>query len=606
MAAPLRLESAESRRPYNPAAGMLATREAAAEAADRHKQAPRSMRIALAQINPTIGDVAGNLALVARALERAHADAADVVLFPEMALLGYPPRDLLLRDGMVEACEASAARAAEACGGMLVVIGHPRRAPRSGSTKDACNSASILRDGKVIAVYDKQLLPGYDVFDEDRWFEPGTRTCIVEHSGRRIGILICEDIWRARDVEGGAHLASHFENDPVANAVRAGAEILLVLSASPFVMGKGARHLEQARMIARSHRVTVALCNQVGANDDLVFDGRSLLIHPDGTVAATLPSFEEAVEVVDISTKPHIDASADQHGTIEPMRESFAALVLGIRDYVRKTGHDRVIVGLSGGIDSALTATLATRALGAEHVIGVLMPSRYSSRGSVQDAEELARNLTIRELHTVPIESVHSAFQSDLAAPLGATCGGVVDENVQARIRGVVLMAISNAQPRSLVLATGNKSELAMGYTTLYGDMCGALSPLGDLLKTQVYELARWINANHNVCGFARPPIPESSISKPPSAELRPDQTDQDTLPPYELLDEIIRRYVDHEEDADSIMRDARLDADLVRRATRQIDQSEYKRKQAAIILKISPRAFGPGRPMPAAMRWRV
>lgn len=561
------------------------------------------MRIAIAQINPTIGDVAGNLALAMEAVARSRAQGAEAVILPEMTLLGYPPRDLLLRDGVVEACEAAVAGAAAMCGhGLLVVLGHPRRPPRSTGAKDACNSASLLRDGRVIAVYDKQLLPGYDVFDEDRWFEPGREACIVDHAGRKIGILICEDIWRARDVEGGAHLASRFEDDPVTSAVRAGAEVLLVLSASPFVTGKGARHLEQVRNIARTHHVAVVLCNQVGGNDDLVFDGRSIAISREGDVIALLPSFAEGLEIVDIGGAQSAAAATGGIATQESMSEVFHALSLGIRDYVRKTGHDRVIIGLSGGIDSALTAALAARAMGPENVTCVLLPSRFSSAGAVEDALALAGAIGIEDVHTIPIESVHAAFETTLDAALGPARAGVVDENVQARVRGTLLMALSNAQPRTLLLATGNKSELAMGYTTLYGDMCGGLSPLGDLLKTQVYELSRWINAHHHECGFGKPPIPDASIAKPPSAELRPNQTDQDTLPPYEKLDEIIRRYVDHEEDAESIIAATGFDAKLVRSVARQIDSSEYKRKQAAIILKVNPRTFGPGRPMPAAM----
>jgi NAD+ synthetase len=558
------------------------------------------MRIALGQINPIVGDISGNLKLALDALRIARESAADMVLFPEMALLGYPPRDLLFRDGVVEACEKAVAELARAAGDMLVVIGHPRRHGAPGRAKDACNSASLLRAGSIIATYDKQLLPGYDVFDEDRWFEPGVQSCIVEHSGRRIGVLICEDIWRALDVEGGAHLASRFADDPVARALKGGAEILCVLSASPFVVGKGARHVEQVRAIAKKHRVTVALCNQVGANDDLVFDGRSFVVQPDGTLAARLPSFSEAVETIDLErTSAPASAMRDDH----PTAEIFAALRLGIQDYVRKTGHDDVWIGLSGGIDSAVTAALAVAALGPARVAGVLMPSRHTSRASIDDATALARNLAIERLETIPIENAHRALAESLQSALREAARGIVDENVQARIRGVLLMAMSNARPRSLVLATGNKSELAMGYTTLYGDMCGALSPLGDLLKTQVYELARWINANAASCGLAKPPIPQSSIDKAPTAELRPNQTDQDALPPYAILDEIIRRSVDHEEDVETIIRATGFDDSLVRRTARQIDQSEYKRKQAAIILKVSPRAFGPGRPMPAAMR---
>ncbi len=560
------------------------------------------MRLALAQINPTIGDVAGNTALVLDAMEAARRQRADVVLLPEMALLGYPPRDLLLRDGVIEACEGSVRDIAAQTPDLLVVVGHPSRIKNANGHKDAANSASILREGRILTTYHKQLLPGYDVFDEDRYFEPGSQSCVLEHRGRRLGILICEDIWRARDVEGGSHLASHFANEPVAAAAAAGAEILLVLSASPFVMGKGERHLEQARHVARRHRITVALCNQTGANDDLIFDGRSLIVGPGGELLAMLPSFQPALEVIEMN--PSLRLPTFEPRAMEPMREIFEALRMGIRDYVHKTGHERAFIGMSGGVDSALTTTLAAAALGAQNLTAVLMPSRYTASMSNVDARALAANLGISDVRSVAIESMHAAFSKALADSLPASCGGVVEENIQSRIRGVILMAMSNAEPRSLVLATGNKSELAAGYTTLYGDMCGALAPLGDLLKTQVYELARWINEHHRECDFARPPIPDSSIVKIPTAELRPNQTDQDTLPPYDVLDEIIRRYIDHEEDVEAIIRATGFDSNLVRMWARRIDQNEYKRKQAAIILKVSPRSFGPGRPMPAAMKW--
>lgn len=647
------------------------------------------MRLALAQINPTVGDVEGNARLVREAAERAAATGADAVLCPEMVLLGYPPRDLLWRDGAVEACERAVRDLAAASIETAIIVGHPRRV--SGARRDAANSASVLRGGRVVATYDKQLLPGYDVFDEDRYFEPGRTPRVVDIADRRAGILICEDIWQARDVEGGQHLVPAALHDPVREAVEAGAQLLLILSASPFVAGKGERHISHLRNIARTFRVPVAMVNQVGANDDLIFDGRSIVVGADGEVQAAARAFESDFVVLEVgggaarrqpsavSRQPSggdarhetSDAGNPEPGTrnshalhssdpssqschaaritqppvfappISTEHELFAALVLGIRDYFRKTGATTALIGLSGGIDSALTAVLASAALGPGNIRGVMMPSRYSSPGSIEDSVDLAKRLRLGRLVEIPIESAHAALeimleggessaisrqrsgesighqasgtgtteyvspQSSVLAPR-SLIPGIVGENIQARVRGVILMALSNAMPGAMVLATGNKSELATGYCTLYGDMCGALAVLGDVYKTQVWALSRWINANHAACGFDSPPIPQSSIDKPPSAELKPDQTDQDTLPPYPVLDEIIRRWVDHEEDEEAIIAATGFPPDLVRRWTGVIDRNEYKRRQAAIVLKVSPRTFGPGRPMPVAMRWRL
>jgi NAD+ synthase (glutamine-hydrolysing) len=556
------------------------------------------MRLALAQINPTVGDVPGNEALAREAIERARGGGADVVILPELCLLGYPPRDLLFREGVIEACEGAAERLARDTRGIAALIPHPRRSA-PGSRKSAHNSVTIARDGRAIGAYDKRLLPGYDVFDEDRYFEPGTQPFTFDYAGVRLGVLICEDLWRAHDVAGGERLVPSIADDPVAHTASLGCKAILVPSASPFVLGKGARHAAHLSALAKKHGVTIALVNQVGANDDLIFDGRSMLVTSgDGVIAAAKP-FESDLLAIDLDDRsPRGNVSIDG----DAMAELWRALVLGVRDYVRKTGYRGAIVGLSGGIDSALTATIATAALGAANVHGVLMPSRYSSPGSITDAEALARSLKLGRVETVSMESVHAAFESLLAKPLGEQARGLTDENVQARLRGVILMAASNAAG-SLVLATGNKSEMATGYTTLYGDMCGALAVLGDVYKTQVWDLSRWVNANHRAAGFDAPPIPRASIDKVPSAELRPNQTDQDTLPPYPVLDEIIRRFVDFEQHPDRIARETGCEAAMVERWCRVIDRNEYKRMQAAIVLKVSPRAFGPGRPMPAAMK---
>ncbi|MHC4948419.1 MAG: NAD+ synthase [Planctomycetota bacterium] len=558
------------------------------------------MRLTLAQLDPTVGDVAGNTALVLEAIERARADGADVLVTSELALLGYPPRDLLLRDGVVETCEAAVQRIAEAAGDLVVVVGHPRRA--AAGERPCHNSVSVCRASRIEAVYDKQLLPGYDVFDEDRYFEPGAATCVVEIAGRRVGVVVCEDLWEARD----AGLDRDYGAAPVAEVVRAGCDVVLSLNASPFVIGKGARHVRQARAVARRHGVALAVVNQVGGNDDLVFDGRSILVDAGGGVVATLPAFEPAVRTVELpASRVATTAAAPPAAPTDWRAETYAALVLGVRDYCGKTGHERVLVGLSGGIDSAVTAVVAAAALGPDGVRGVMLPSRFSSDGARRDAVALARALGMAPLDELSIEALHDAARQALDPALGGGAGGVVDENVQARLRGLLLMALSNATG-TLLMATSNKSELAVGYSTLYGDMCGAVSVIGDLTKGRVYALAEWINEHATGLGFAGPPIPRSSIDKPPSAELRPDQTDQDTLPPYDALDAIVEGFVERDESVEAIVATTGLDEALVRRWTEAIDRAQYKRDQAAVILKVTPRAFGRGRPMPIVLRTTV
>jgi NAD+ synthase/NAD+ synthase (glutamine-hydrolysing) len=383
------------------------------------------------------------------------------------------------------------------------------------------------------------------------------------------------------------------------------------LNASPFVCGKWKRHLEQLGEVARKCNTPVVAVNQIGGNDDLVFDGRSVVIKDDGSVGSVLRGFCSDVQTVDVrlagdgqthSRSDENSSAAVEHWT-NPSRELFHALVLGMRDYIRKTGHTSVLLGLSGGIDSALTAVLAASAIGPDAVHGVMMPSQFSSQGSLQDSKEIASRLGLASCRELSIGVVHEALRVALKPVIEATESGVADENVQARLRGILLMAVSNAHPRSLVLATSNKSEIATGYCTLYGDMCGALAPLGDVLKTRIYEFSRWINAHHAELGFKQPPIPENSLTKQPSAELRPNQTDQDTLPPYSVLDQIVERYIEREQSAQTIVEEAGLDETLVLRWTRAIDQMQYKRDQAAVILKVTPRAFGRGRPMPIVMK---
>ncbi|UCD76855.1 MAG: NAD+ synthase [Phycisphaerales bacterium] len=557
------------------------------------------MRIALAQLNPIVGDVAGNCRLVCEAIEQARRGAADLLVTPEMVLLGYPPRDLLFRQGVVEAAEAAVATVAEYAAGaapqMTVIVGHPRRC--RDNVRTIRNSASVLRGGRVEAVYDKRLLPGYDIFDEDRYFDPGSGLCVIEIASRKVGVLICEDLWRAGDVV----TERQYPANPASELAAAGCDLLAALNATPFIQGKFQRHLDLVREATARLGLPVAVVNQVGGNDDLIFDGRSLLMLPDGSIPLALPGWESAVKTVSLE-EAEAGLLANEKPSVIPQCELFNALVLGVRDYCHKTGHRQALIGLSGGIDSSLTAVIAAAALGPANVLGVTMPSRFSSQGSVDDSKALAENLGLGRCDEVGIDAAHQGMRRMLTPVLRDRLAGLTDENIQARLRGVILMACSNATG-ALVLATGNKSELAVGYATLYGDMSGALAVLGDVVKTKVYDLARWINANHAACGFAGPPIPESTLEKPPSAELRPDQTDQDSLPPYDVLDQIIDRYVEHEESVDHIVSTTGSSRETVESFTRLIDQSQYKREQSALVLKVTQRAFGRGRPFPIVVR---
>jgi len=549
------------------------------------------MRVTIAQLNPTVGDVAGNARLLEGAIDQARGDGADLVVGAELGLIGYPPRDLLFRKGVVEACERRLQALAAYAGDLVLVVGHPRRS--AGGTRPFCNSASICAGGQVLHVYDKRLLPGYDIFDEDRYFEPGSVPGVVEVAGRRLGILICEDLWRAEDTTTDRT----YTVNPVQEVAALGCDLLIVLSASPYMASKWTRHLQQVRAAATEHGLPIVAVHQVGANDDLIFDGRSVAVSADGSVLSVLPAWTPAVRTVDLRA-----GTAQEVPEIEPMDDLFHALVLGVRDYWHKTGHRKVVIGLSGGLDSAVTAAVAAAALGPDNVIGVMMPSRFSSAGALEDALELAGNLGLPRTETISIETLHEGVHEALAASLGEA-GGVTDENIQARVRGVLLMAFANAVD-ALVLVPSNKSEVATGYSTLYGDTCGALAVLADVLKTRVYDLAEWINAGHARCGFSKPPIPRRSITKPPSAELRPNQTDQDTLPPYEVLDAIVQRYIEREQSIEQIVEETDLDPKLVREVTTMIDRAQHKRDQMAPALKVTPRAFGRGRPMPIAMKW--
>jgi NAD+ synthetase len=562
------------------------------------------MRIALAQLNPTVGDVAGNTRLVLDAMDAARRDRADILVTSELALIGYPPRDLLLREGVVDSCEAAVRQIAARAGPMLVAVGHPRHSPPAEkSQRPFRNAVSLCRDGEIILQYDKRLLPGYDVFDEDRYFFPGRKPGLIEHDGRRLGICICEDIWRAGDVRTD----NSYPVDPVAELAALRPDVILCLNGSPFVLGKFSRHIEQLALVARQCNAAIVSINQVGGNDDLIFDGRSVIVNARGEVTLALPGWRSAVETCDLEP---LTPGAGNRSTSSPARtdpdspprELFHALVLGVQDYCRKTRHERVLLGLSGGIDSALTATIAAAALSSPNVQGVFMPSRFTAPISREDATALAERLAMPPCIEIPISAMHRTILEEIGRGSGEELVGVADENIQARLRGLTLMALANER-NALVLATGNKSELATGYCTLYGDMCGAIAVLGDLLKTRVYELARWINDHHHECGFNAPPIPQRSITRPPTAELRPNQTDQDTLPPYDVLDLIIERFIDREQSVARIVRETGIDEALVASTVRTIDRQQFKRDQAAVVLKVTPRAFGRGRPMPIVMK---
>ena len=545
------------------------------------------MKIALLQVNPTVGDVAGNARLILDALRSAAASGADLAATPELALVGYLPRDLLLSPGFVRrSWDALDLLAHDAADLPPVLVGLPEPNP-SDEGRPLFNTAALLRGGRVDQRFRKALLPTYDVFDEDRYFEPYHGAQLLDIAGTRIGVSICEDIWNDRDY----WQRRRYHHDPIDELSEAGARLVLNMSASPFTAGKHRRREEMLGGMAAKYRLPIAYVNQYGGNDDLIFDGRSTVFGADGAALARGRSFEADVVICDTAST----ASIAPAGDLDVESEVWRALVLGTRDYARKCGFSSAVLGLSGGIDSALTAAIAVAALGADHVLGVLMPSPYSSRGSLDDAHELAANLGI-ETMTVPIEPLMLTFDGALRGALGAEPPGVAAENIQARIRGNLLMALSNTRG-ALLLTTGNKSELSVGYCTLYGDMSGGLAVIADVPKTVVYRVARWRNET-----AARREIPEASITKAPSAELRPDQTDQDSLPPYDVLDAILQRHVERHQPAEEIVA-AGFDADTVTRVLRLVRLAEFKRKQAAPGLKVTDRAFGTGWRMPIAAK---
>ncbi len=546
------------------------------------------MRVALAQINPVVGDFTGNEAAVAAAYRRGTEAGAEIVITPELGLCGYPPRDLLLRPAFLATNEAALQRLAAITGdvGLLVgFVGQQPKRPGRGSS----NSAALLLQGKVVAVRTKTLLPTYDVFDEDRYFEPATANAPVEFKGRKIGITICEDVWNDEDFWA----ERRYRPNPAADLAAAGAEIIFNLSASPWHLGKERTRHAMLASLARKIQRPVVYCNAVGGNDELIFDGQSVAFDARGHLLCQAAAFESDFRVIDTeATSPAGGMSARSLPDEELV---YHALVTGTRDYLTKCGFKSAVLGLSGGIDSAVVAVLAVAALGPQNVHGMSLPSRYSSAGSRDDARQLALNLGIR-YDTVAIEAPFSAVREQLSPLFAGRPEDTTEENLQARLRGMILMAMSN-KFGSLLLTTGNKSELAVGYCTLYGDMCGGLAVISDVPKTLVYRLAHWINREREI-------IPTASLTKPPSAELRPNQTDQDSLPPYEVLDDILERYVVRQQTPGEIIAAGHPESD-VRRVVRLIDGAEYKRRQAAPGLKITTKAFGMGRRIPVAQRWR-
>ena len=540
------------------------------------------MKIALAQINPTIGDFDGNVNKILAMAAQAGREGADLAVFPELAVMGYPPRDLVEVESFVEhglrALDAVRKRAA-----LPVLTGFVAR-NRTGSGKRVRNAAALIADGEIRSEHAKTLLPTYDVFDEDRYFEPAAARRVAEFGGQRLGITICEDVWR-----NVPDLRFRYPSDPVAELASQGATVLLNLSASPYSIGKEDARRKLLSDLAARHGLPVVYVNQVGGNDELIFDGGSMVLNAQGEVVARAKQFEEALLIVDLDDLPEPTPPPET----EELATVFSALTLGTRDYLHKCGFEGAVIGLSGGIDSAMTAVVAAHALGPQNVLGVAMPSRFSSEHSLQDAEKLARALGIR-FEVIPIEPAHKAFLDMLAPAFEGRAPDVAEENIQARCRGIVTMALAN-KFHMLALTTGNKSELATGYCTLYGDMAGGLAPLGDVPKSMVYRLARWINRGEEV-------IPAGTIEKPPSAELKPNQLDQDTLPPYDQLDKVLHQYVEEQQSVEAIVKSG-VERDVVLDVVRRIEAAEFKRRQAVPGLKITSKAFGSGRRVPVAKR---
>ncbi len=540
------------------------------------------MKIGLAQINPTVGDLNGNFEKIAATYERLASAGAELVITPELAVTGYPPQDLVFKSQFVPQNLEILDRLQARLGSAALLVGFV--APNEGRGKPFHNAAALLQRDRPRQQTHKSLLPTYDVFDEDRYFEPARAIAPLLLGERKIGVTLCEDIWTERYLP-----RAFYDRDPVHSLVEQGADLIVNLSASPFALGKPKDRREMVAAVARTHRRSIVYCNAVGGNDQLVFDGNSFAVNPVGELIAQLPAFREAEAIVESDAVAIIDAK-DR----DLCADLSDALVLGLRDYLQKCNFRSAVLGLSGGIDSAVVAAIAVHALGAENVVGVSMPSPYSSRGSIDDALALARNLGIKCLQ-IPIGNAFECFKAQFAEVFAGLPEDATEENMQSRLRGMILMSLSNKFGH-LLLTTGNKSELAVGYCTIYGDMAGGLAVISDVPKTMVYDLARWLNREREV-------IPISTITKPPSAELKPDQKDQDTLPPYEILDEILRLYVEENFSVPEIISRG-FEEKTVRWTQRRVDLNEYKREQAAPGIKVTSRAFGLGRRMPIAQKY--
>ena len=586
----------------------------------------RNFRLALAQINPTVGDISGNIRKILDYLERARDVQADLVAFPEMATTGYPPEDLLFKKDFLTENVAAMERVAVASKGIAVVLGYVNIVSLERQSEDVgpeiTNAAALCYDGKLVDIYHKIFLPNYGVFDEQRYFQKGSVCPVYEIGGVSIGINICEDIW--------------YSVGPTTVQRQAGAELIVNINASPFHAGKRAFREEMIAERASDHGLTIGYVNTVGGQDELVFDGGSIICDREGGLLARAPSFEESLMVTDLafpasrvkseSELMDIDTTSlgksnrimvsgsdggfkaqleNREANAEPNdgpEEVYRALVMGTGDYLRKSGFSKALIGLSGGVDSALTAVVAVDALGPNNVVGITMPSRYSSEGSIDDSKELAENLGM-ELWEVPIEPAHSAFIAMLEDRFEGTDSNVAEENVQARVRGNVLMTVAN-KFGWMVLTTGNKSEMAMGYATLYGDMAGGFAVLKDVPKTIVYELCRWRNRQGAAFGTVDDVVPSTIIDKPPSAELREDQLDADTLPPYDILDPVVEAYVEDDLSYQDMVARG-FDPQVVRQVISAVDRNEYKRRQAPPGVKITHRAFGKDRRLPIVNRYR-
>lgn len=543
------------------------------------------MKILTAQINPTIGALTGNTAKILNAIEKGRKLGADLVLFPELTLTGYPPQDLLLLPHFISAVQKQLEKIIAATDNIIAIVGLPRYNPDQ-QEKPLFNSAAIIQNKQLLGYQDKSLLPTYDVFVERRYFEPAPCISTWSLNGKNIGITICEDIWQ----HSALLKEASYRKNPVEELLELQPELLLNLSASPFSLAKLPNRLQVCSKAASTLNCPVILCNQVGGNDSLIFDGYSLYVNAAGEPLQLAKGFEEDLMLIDLDAmqKPiNIHLHAEE--------ELYKALILGVKDYFQKSGFSKACLGLSGGIDSAVVACIAVAALGPQNVLGIGMPSRYSSPGSKDDAKQLAENLGI-EYREVPIEKPFQSYLDLFSPSFGDLPPDVTEENLQARIRGMILMAFSN-KLGYIILSTGNKSELAMGYSTLYGDMCGGLAILSDVTKMQVYALARWINSKKKV-------IPQSSIDKPPSAELRPNQTDQDTLPPYPTIDNVLQAYIEEHQSPEAIAQRFNYPLDLVNDLIKRIHRNEYKRRQSPPGLRVSEKAFSAGRRFPIVERW--